>query len=111
MQKTSLSFFEISRRLRALPLPEVDLVLGIATGGTVPASLVAHQLGCDMLLVHVNYRDEHNVPRYSDPVLFTLPPLPESRRRHPAGGRRVGVGQNDGRRAAVAGGSRRDYAW
>ncbi|HEX8531858.1 MAG TPA: phosphoribosyltransferase [Cytophagales bacterium] len=81
MQKTPLSFLEISRRLRALPLPEVDLVLGIATGGTVPASLAAHQLGCDMLLVHVNYRDEGNVPRYPAPVLFTLPPLPEGRRR------------------------------
>ena len=70
MQKTSLSFSEISRRLRALALPEVDLVLGIATGGTVPASLVAHQLGCEMLLVHVNYRDENNAPRYPEPVQF-----------------------------------------
>ena len=81
MQKTSLPFSEISRRLRALPLPAVDLVLGIATGGTVPASLVAHQLGCEMQLVHVNYRDETNTPRYPDPVLFALPPLPEGRLR------------------------------
>ncbi len=81
MPNTPLSFSEISRRLRALPLPQVDLVLGIATGGTVPASLVAHQLGCDLQLVYVNYRDESNAPRYPEPVLFTLPPLPEGRRR------------------------------
>jgi hypoxanthine phosphoribosyltransferase len=81
MLKTHLPFSEISRRLRALPLPQVDLVLGIATGGTVPASLVAHQLGCELQLVHVNYRDESNAPRYPEPVLFTLPPRPEGRRR------------------------------
>ncbi len=62
-------------------MPAVDLVLGIATGGTVPASLLAHQLGCELLIVHVNYRDESNAPRYPEPVLFTSPPLPEGRRR------------------------------
>jgi hypoxanthine phosphoribosyltransferase len=78
MSKTPLSFLQISRRLRACQLPEVDLVIGIATGGTVPASLAAYQLGCDLLMAHVNYRDEQNKPRYDDPLLLRMPDLPTS---------------------------------
>jgi len=76
MEKVVLSFSEISRRLRALSLPRVDLVVGIATGGVVPASLLAHQMGCPLQIVHINYRDETNAPRYAQPVLFTEPRLP-----------------------------------
>lgn len=74
--KTALSFAQISKRLGSFTLPEVDLVIGIATGGIVPASLVAYQLGCDLQLVHINYRDEQNQPRYQEPALLKAPILP-----------------------------------
>ena len=32
MDKVTLSFPDITRRLKALTLPEVDLVVGVATG-------------------------------------------------------------------------------
>lgn len=61
-QKISLSFKEISAAFRRFPLPETDLVVGIGRGGVVPASLAAHQLGCELQIVRVNYRDDDNHP-------------------------------------------------
>ena len=65
--KTTLSFTTISEALRAFPLPQTDCVVGIGRGGTVPASLIAHQLRCDLHMVQVNYRDDANQPSYEQP--------------------------------------------
>ena len=68
--KIPLEFAEISRRLRGLPLPAVDAVVGIGRGGVVPASMVAHQLGVPLHVLRVNYRDDNNKPRSSVPRLL-----------------------------------------
>ena len=76
MDKIALSLPEITQRLKALTLPEVDLVVGVATGGMVPASLVAYELERPLLMLTINYRDEDNQPRREAPTLlepFTLP--------------------------------------
>ena len=65
--KTSLSFTTVSEALRAFSLPQTDCVIGIGRGGVVPASLIAHQLGCDLHIVQVNYRDDDNRPTYQHP--------------------------------------------
>jgi hypoxanthine phosphoribosyltransferase len=67
--KVKLEFHTISQRLRALELPEVDVVVGIARGGIVPASMVAHQLGVPLVVLHLNYRDENNKPGKPGPEL------------------------------------------
>ncbi|GEM85572.1 phosphoribosyltransferase [Meiothermus granaticius] len=72
--KVRLEFHTISARLRELKLPEVDVVVGIARGGIVPASMVAHQLGVPLVLLHLNYRDDHNRPQRPQPQL--LQPIP-----------------------------------
>lgn len=72
--KVALAFSEISERLRGLTLPEVDVVVGIATGGTVPASLLAHQLGLPLALLRINYRAEDNSPQRPAPTLLEPPP-------------------------------------
>jgi len=69
-------FSEISARLRSLSLPETDLVIGIGTGGIVPASLVAFHLGCELQVITLNYRDENNTPRYENPVVVNMPEMP-----------------------------------
>jgi hypoxanthine phosphoribosyltransferase len=69
-------FSEISARLRSLSLPETDLVIGIGTGGIVPASLVAFHLGCELQIITLNYRDENNTPRYEKPVVVNMPEMP-----------------------------------
>lgn len=67
--KPALPFEEISRRLRAFSFPaDIDAVVGIATGGVVPACLIAHQLGKPVFFVSLNYRDETNTPRHAAPL-------------------------------------------
>ena len=76
--KVALSFTDISRRLKALPLPDVDLVIGIARGGVVPASLAAYQLDRPLQVIRVQYRADDNQPLHDTPVLLSQPPLPEA---------------------------------
>ena len=71
-----VSFTEISTRLKSMSLPETDLVIGIGTGGIVPASLVAFHLGCELQIITLNYRDENNTPRYENPVIINMPEIP-----------------------------------
>ena len=68
-----LSFLEIIGRLRAMELPSTDLVIGIGSGGVVPAALVASQLGAELRVITLNYRDEENIPRYQDPLVTGMP--------------------------------------
>ena len=76
-----LSFIEISQRLRTIELPEIDGVVGIANGGTVPASLVAYQLDRPLSMIRLNYRDEHNEPLYDSPQVLEAPSIDESLKR------------------------------
>ena len=69
--RRKLSFGEIAVRLNNLHLPQVDLVVGIAEGGVVPASMAAFKLGTDLHTVKINYRDEGNTPRYDQPKVFS----------------------------------------
>jgi hypoxanthine phosphoribosyltransferase len=74
--KINLDFTTISRALKVFPLPDVDRVVGIATGGIVPASLIAHQIDLPLSLIEINYRARDNSPRYPRPVLLSWQPLP-----------------------------------
>ena len=69
-EKLELSFSEISNAIKKYPFRLVELVIGIGRGGIVPASLVAHQLSVDLLIVNINYRDDNNRPRFNDPKLL-----------------------------------------
>jgi hypoxanthine phosphoribosyltransferase len=71
--KILLSFREISRRLSSLKLPDSDLVIGIGTGGIVPAALVAYKLKAELKIISMNYRDEENTPVREDPLLIAFP--------------------------------------
>jgi hypoxanthine phosphoribosyltransferase len=68
-----LSFREISDRLKKTELPEIDLVIGIGSGGIVPASVVAFHLNAELMVMTLNYRDEQNNPRYDEPKLLQKP--------------------------------------
>ena len=79
---TSISFSEITGRIAKWIFPErIDAVVGIATGGVVPAALVAMRLGVEMKLLALNYRDDDNEPRYDEPKLLSrIPDVGTSRR-------------------------------
>jgi signal transduction histidine kinase/adenine/guanine phosphoribosyltransferase-like PRPP-binding protein len=64
---TRIEFKTVLQKLATLSLPSFDLVIGVARGGTVPASLVAAKLGCDMQLMQFNYRDDQNKPQHDMP--------------------------------------------
>ena len=70
VNKVDLEFLEIKNRLNSIDLPIVDLIVGIAEGGKVPASLIAWILEIPLLMIKINYRDESNKPRYEIPMLL-----------------------------------------
>ena len=71
--KTRLEFDAISRRLREIEFPKVDVVVAILRGGLVPGFLVAHQLGgLPVKILGISHRDDENEPLRDTPV-ETLP--------------------------------------
>ena len=72
---TPLAMQDITARLAAWRFPEgIDGVVAIATGGVVPAALVAQRLGVGMKVLALNYRDEANEPRFAEPKLLSRVP-------------------------------------
>lgn len=69
----SLSFKQISERLKQIDFPKIDLVIGIGSGGIPPATFVAFYLNADLEVMTLNYRDENNNPRYETPVILHKP--------------------------------------
>lgn len=74
---TPISFTDITARLDQWAFPDrIDGVVGIASGGVVPAALVAQRLGVGLKVIGVNFRDEANEPRFAEPrVLSGVPDL------------------------------------
>jgi uncharacterized protein len=68
--KVRLELPDIARKLKSLTLPDVDAVVGIATGGVAFASIVAFWLEKPLHVIHLNYRDENNKPRHAKPTLL-----------------------------------------
>jgi len=68
-----LSFKEISERLKQMDLPDIDLVIGIGSGGVPPATFVAFYLNAELEVMTLNYRDENNNPRYDEPKVLYQP--------------------------------------
>lgn len=64
-----LDFPMLRERLQRLELPPTDMVVGVATGGVVPAALVAYRLGCPLMTLHLNYRAPDNTPQHPAPTL------------------------------------------
>ena len=68
-----LSFKQITERLKTLNLPEIDLVIGIGSGGVPAATMLAYHLNAELLVMTLNYRDEQNKPRYESPKVIHKP--------------------------------------
>jgi uncharacterized protein len=75
-EPVDLSFVEIRKRIKQIELPDVDIVVGIATGGIVPASLLAYKLDMPLALLHINYRDLSNKPLYDTPKILSIGDMP-----------------------------------
>ena len=66
----NISFPEIKKALDNFTLPSVDIVIGIAEGGLVPAALTANKLGNELAIIKINYRDENNTPKFEKPKII-----------------------------------------
>jgi xanthine phosphoribosyltransferase len=72
---TALSFNDITARLAAWTFPpKIEGVVGIASGGVVPAALVAMRLRVELKMMALNYRDDANEPRFAEPKLLSSVP-------------------------------------
>jgi uncharacterized protein len=69
-EKFDIDFLSISKDLKAFRFPEADYIVGIATGGTYPAILIAHQLGLPCRFIHLNFRNPDNTPVHEEPVFL-----------------------------------------
>jgi adenine/guanine phosphoribosyltransferase-like PRPP-binding protein len=76
--KIALDFVTIARRIKEIDLPSVDWVVGIATGGVVPACLAAYQIDRPMSLLRINYRADDNRPQRDAPAVLDAFSLPDS---------------------------------
>ena len=70
---TPLSFKQITERLKTIDFPDIDLVIGIGSGGVPAATMVAYHLNADLEVMTLNYRDEENKPRYDEPKVLNKP--------------------------------------
>ncbi len=68
--KVKLELSDIKARLKALTLPEVDAIVGIATGGSYPATLLAYETGLPLHMIRINYRAPDNRPQRPEPALL-----------------------------------------
>ena len=70
-----LDFKEIVAKLAAWKFPDgLDGIVAIASGGVVPAALVAQRLGVGLKVIALNYRDDANEPRHAEPTLLSAVP-------------------------------------
>ena len=71
-----VSFADVAAAIRRADLPPVDVVVGIGTGGTVPAALVAYHLGVPLCMDWYQYRGPDNAPVEKSPRLLAASSIP-----------------------------------
>ena len=66
----AIAFEVVGEKLRNAKLPAADLVVGVGSGGIVPAAMTAYELQVPMMPLWLNYRDKNNKPQHSLPQLY-----------------------------------------
>ena len=67
-QKT---FSEIMQRFADIRFDEnFDLIVAIANGGIVPAGIINQKMNTEIEILHINFRDDLQQPKYSTPQLL-----------------------------------------
>jgi hypoxanthine phosphoribosyltransferase len=76
-EKTTLSIEQITARLKAYNFPKVDLVVGITSGASVPAKMIADLLNLPLRYIRINFRDAENNPKYDKPLHINTDEIPK----------------------------------
>lgn len=74
--RVALSMDEIMDRLQSFSFPEVDLVVGITSGATYPAKIIADLLNLPVRYIQINFRLPDNTPKYENPQLIKMDTIP-----------------------------------
>jgi hypoxanthine phosphoribosyltransferase len=74
--KTPLTFDQIADRLKLFEFPKIDLIVGIISGASVPAKMIAELLDRPLRYIHINFRDDENSPRYENPKILNSDEFP-----------------------------------
>lgn len=65
------SFEEIMKRFAEIEIDEAfDMIIAIANGGLVPAGILNQRLQLEVKVLHINFKDENQRPRYESPKLL-----------------------------------------
>ena len=75
-ERVTLSMEDIMDRLKCFSFPEVDLVVGITSGATIPAQRIADFLNLPVQYIHINFRLPDNTPKYANPQLIKKEDIP-----------------------------------
>lgn len=68
------TFEEMMELFRAMQFHEdFDLIVAIANGGILPATIIGQRLQKDIHLLRINLRDENQRPKYDTPRLMAPP--------------------------------------
>jgi hypoxanthine phosphoribosyltransferase len=62
-----INFSQIIKAINDFSFPDVDLIVGIARGGVVPAALIGYRMKREVKFLSINYRDDDNVPLFRQP--------------------------------------------
>jgi len=69
---TEKSFEEILQRFREIEFHETfDMIVAIANGGIIPATILNQRLNIDIQLLKINLRDPDQKPKYDRPKLVS----------------------------------------
>ena len=66
------SFEEVLKRFRDITFDETfDIIVAIANGGIIPATILNQRLNIDIELLKINLRDPNQKPKYDSPKLIS----------------------------------------
>ena len=66
-----MDFSTICSAVKGIELANYDLVVGIANGGVVPASIIAYKIKCELKVVRISYRNDNNIPKNKKPIVLS----------------------------------------
>ncbi len=72
IDKVTLKLNKIKEDLYKFNFPDFDIVVGISSGGTMPAKLIAGLLNRPVHFIKINFRDRDNQPRHLNPQLIKM---------------------------------------
>ncbi len=66
----TLNLNNITKKIKIQKFPKFDFIVAIASGGLIPASLIASHLNLDLKILWLKFKDDKNKELYKKPKLL-----------------------------------------